>query len=370
MSNITINKVIIHGLNKEKSGPVEDPTWGAVLDSGNKGVVRLLEAILDAYGKKHNRVQYGTFCEPDRRGDFANEFVSYYQLDSIEGADFDRLSRIAIKELIRTAQSASAATGGYIVFYDYLRDGVRFFLVAMVKQRPGLRITENMVPELVMEVETNKLHQAARVNFQKFSEYNSASDEEKQELSYLNFLSPAASAGASTYFILALDCIPGVATSRATTSVIREAFTIYSNNQNLKHCAHDMKTEMVNFLKEKAELQQPVNLHEVSSIFRKHLPVSVSSEADEITRTYIDTLNDEANAVPFQFNVNKTSTNAFSQVFAKTAAWSFNVEYSVLGDEPGATVFYNRKSGSLTFTELPDDVKEKIIRDLDARQQQ
>ncbi|MGQ7299728.1 nucleoid-associated protein [Marinobacter nauticus] len=369
MNGITINKVIIHGFNKDKNGPVEDPDWGSILDTTNKGVVRLLEAILDAYGKKHNRVQYGTFCEPSRRGKFADHFMSYYELHSIEDQNFEDLSTTAINELMRTAHSASAATGGYIVFYDYLRDGVRFFMVAMVKQRPGLRITEKMVPELVTEVETNKLHQAARINFQKFSEYNSATDEEKQEISYLNFLSPAASAGASTYFILALDCIPGVATSRATTAVIREAFAIYSDNGKLKHHAHDMRAEMVSFLKDKAENQQPVNLHEVSAIFQKHLPLSVSDEAEEITQKYIDTLNDESNAVPFQFNVNKTSTNAFSQVTAKTKAWSFNVEYSVLGDEPGATVYYNRKTGSLTFTELPDDVKQKIINDLDARQQ-
>ncbi|EJR6406179.1 nucleoid-associated protein [Salmonella enterica] len=57
---------------------------------------------------------------------------------------------------------------------------------------------------MLEQLDLTKINQAARINFDKFLKYQNSSVIDKQDLSYLSFISTTTQKTASGYFILAL----------------------------------------------------------------------------------------------------------------------------------------------------------------------
>lgn len=368
MPDIIINKVVIHELVKEQHQPIQTSNLRpVVLDPANGIVLKLVGGITSLYGTRNNSAHFGTFRIGDGCGVFPSSFNTYTESATPDDFSFMTLTRIAMDALYGKAESSPAASGGYILFADYSSAQSRFFIIAMIKQKEGIRLSEHLEPEELVQLDMNRLYQAARINFGKLSAYLAASESDRQELSYLSFVSPNAGKTAAGYFVTALGCAPGAASARATDTLVRESTAFFRNNDILKPFRKKFKDNLLVYLSKKEETGQSVKLSEVEEIARQFMPAEEAGEVDKMAGALISHLNSEAHAVPVEFPVNKTALNKHTHISYSADNWDLKFERHALGVTDAAQIYYDRENKRITIKNLPDSLIEKISQELESR---
>lgn len=364
-----LNKVIVHELKKQQHRGIEDSNYRPlVLDNEHPLVVKLVEDVTKIYGNRYNGAHYGTFVEGEGRGNFPDEFNIYSKLDNPTDLNFIKISHIAMHRLYDKASSSPPASGGYILFSDYVSDGTRFFLIVMIKKAPGMRLSEELIPEELEQLDLNKLHQAARINLRKLAEYEAAEREHRRELNYLSFISPASSKSASGYFITALGCSEGNTSNRATASLIKGSRGFFKQRPEIAENKDAFMSDLYAYLYEKLDNKEPVRLSEVSNIASRHVPADLGDRAQELIDEYVALLNSEDLAIPVEFPVSKSTLKRQTHVTAKSENWQFTFDKLALGTDAASEIYYNREQGTLQITALTPEVIEQLEAELEEEQ--
>lgn len=368
MADIIINKVVIHALVKEQHQPIQPSNLRTtVLDSTNGTVLKLVDGITSLYGTRNNSAHYGTFRTGAGIGTFPDSFATYADLTTPDNAQFITLTRVAMEELYRKAESTHSASGGYMLFADYSNAQSRFFMVAMIKQKEGIRLSERLEPEELVELDMNRLYQAARVNFGKLTAYLAASETDRQELNYLSFVSPYAGKTAAGYFVTALGCAPGAASARATDTLVKESTAFFRNNTALNPFRKRFKDNLLEYLTRKEESGESVKLSEVEEIARQFMPAQEAGQVDELASAFVSHLNSEEHAVPVEFPVNKTALRKHTHIIYSADNWDLKFERHALGVTDAAQIYYDRANNRITIKDLPDNLIDKINEELESR---
>lgn len=368
MPDIIINNVVIHELVKEQHQPIQPTTLrAAILDPNNEIVIKLVDGITSLYGTRNNSAHYGTFRTGDGSGAFPDSFSTYTESPTPDDAQFLALTRVAMEELYRKAESSHASSGGYILFADYSNLQSRFFIIAMIKQKDGIRLSAALEPEELTELDMNRLYQAARINFGKLSAYIAASETDRQDLSYLSFVSPNAGKTAAGYFVTALGCAPGAASARATDTLVKESTAFFRNNVFLHPSRKRFKDNLLVYLARKEETGESVKLSEVEEIARPFMPAGEAGQTDELASAFIAHLNSEEHAVPVEFPVNKGVLRKHTHICYSADNWDVKFERHSLGVTDAAQVYYDRANNRITIRDLPDSLIAKISEELESR---
>lgn len=355
MSGIEINKVVIHELVKEQHQPMKKPNLrDKVLDTESEPVQKLVAGVVGLYGQRNNSAQYGIFRKDMESNAFPEAFGKYVKLMTPGDTAFMDLTLLAMEALRKRAELIQSASGGYMLYADYVNARKRYFLVAMIKQKDGITLSEHLEPEELTQLDLNRLHQAAKINFDKFTEYYGANEKDRQELNYLSFVSPSSSKGAAEYFIAALGCTRGTASAAATRNVIQESSKFFLGDETLKKHHLDFKNDLMEYLAKKGEQKEPARLSEIEKIARQYFPAEKLGQADEMAERYISRLNSDECGVPVEFSINKTVLVKHRQIRYKADDWELNFERSALGDTDNAGVHYDRDLNRLIFNNLPD----------------
>jgi nucleoid-associated protein len=364
---ITIKKVIIHELVKEQHKPFEKAVKKeVVLPPDNAVVLKLLQGVTSLYGRRNNSAHYGTFIDGKKAGSFPLAFDQYFSLKTASDKDFIQLTHDAMFELEHSAENTPAASGGYILAVDYESDG-RYFLIAMLKKKAGIQLSENLVPETVQELDLNSLHQAARINFSKFSTYKTATVEERAEINYLSFVSPSSNKSTAGYFIRALGCSKGTASAKATSAVITESSEFFKHRPELKEHRVKFKDDLTTYLEKCAERGDSATLSQIEAIARKYFPVDDHQKSDDLAEELYARLNGEKNAVPNEFPVSKLTLKKFTHIKYKTDNWDLNFDVTALGETSDAEIQYFSLDRKLVIRDLPAEMREKIEEVIRAR---
>lgn len=360
---ITLNHVVIHRLNKEKgqAAPIPQPTLRPTeLSVTNEIVLKLVNEISESYSTRTNSIQYGTFVDGAARGSFPDPLTNYLT-GGASAPDFLELTEIAMNSMHTQAEAQTLATGGYIVFADFSNPSGRFFLIAMLKQKPGMRITDRLEPEELTQLDFDKLHQAARINAGKLSGYLAAPNHAKPDLTYLNFISRSAAQDAAGYFVRALGCSSGAASSKATKSVIDIPTQYFRDDEALKPKANDLRKALIDYLDDRVKNEESGKLTEIIHIIRRHIPDSEEARADDVTAAVFKSLNaEDGAAVSAEFAVNKTIVGRRRQIEGVTSHWKLTFEREALSTDPESTVYFDSESKTITVRELPDDMIRQV----------
>jgi len=365
VADLTLNSMIVHELLKEAKKPMNPSKKfkfrDTVLDSSNEIVLKIINEINDLYGKKGNSAYYGIFKqEITERGPIPNAIEHFIAKKKPTSQEFIDLTVEIMKKLADEAEEQLWSSGGVIVFADYIKDGVHFFLVTMIKQKEGIRLSAKLEPELLEQLDLTKINQAARINFDKFLKYQNSSDIDKNDLSYLSFISTTAQQTASGYFILALGCDKGINSNKATKNLPNEVMKFFSRHPELKNHSRDFKNEVVNYLETQIGRGKPAKLSDVASMAIKHMTYIDEDKREELSSTLISYLNSEEIRIPVEFNVNQAGLNQILNVKYKGEGFSFNFEKALLGTTGDADICYNSENQSLTFSKLPKEAIKHI----------
>ncbi|EAZ4483972.1 nucleoid-associated protein [Salmonella enterica] len=365
VTEITLNNVIVHELLKEAKKPMipekrmkfRDTT----LDLSSEIVLKLINEINELYGKKGNSAYYGVFKkELTERGPVPDAIENYTCLAKPSSQDFIDLSVGIMNKLADEAEKQLWSSGGVIVFADYVRDGVNFFLITMIKQKEGIRLSSKLEPELLEQLDLTKINQAARINFDKFLKYQNSSVIDKQDLSYLSFISTTTQKTASGYFILALGCDKGITSNNATKSLPTEVMRFFGKHSEIKHHARDFKSDVINYINHQFECKKTVKLSDISAMAYEHMTYVDEQAREKLSNDLVTYLNSEEIRIPVEFNVSRSGLNQLLNIKYKGDGYSFNFEKALLGTTADADICYNSENGSLTFTKLPKDAVQDI----------
>ena len=283
--------------------------------------------------------------------------------------EFLALSRVAMDRLYQQASHLSAASGGYMVFADYEAEGGgRHYLVAMVKTRPGLTLTDALQPEELMALDLDRVHQGARINFSRFADYQAAEADERQEIRYLSFVSPRSAKETAGYFVTALGCAAGTAASRSTDNLLRESKKLFRETPELRPNRDAFEQGLLDYLHGKRDDQEPVRVSEVAHIVQRHIPTEMADAADEIVERFVTRLNSEEIQIPPEFPVHGATLKRHTHITGQSPSWKLTLERGALGTDPAAQVRYDHEHGTLTLRDLPDAMKAQIEEEIAAKQ--
>lgn len=335
-----------------------------VLDTDSPPVVQLATQLSALVGKNESTVYWGQFGSRRREGQFPESVAGYAQL--ADEASFKAMAEVAMTELEDIASRSNFATGGYMFFAHYLAAGTPFLLVAMMKERGAIRLTDALEPEAISEIDLSKLHQAARVNLNRYVQERQRAAEptlEDVEKTYLCFVNKQGRDEIATYFVEALGCEKGISTARTTNEVVKAVKTFFLSKPQIATKAPEARRAVIDFLQGRDD-NSVVTLDQVIGA------VGTVLQADEYAHLegLKETLNGDDHQVPETFSISHKALKKFTQVNAKADHWQLRFESAALGVEEGEIVF-DPQSHTLTLTQLPTDTVQKVQAILRERRQ-
>ncbi|HAU5566855.1 TPA: nucleoid-associated protein [Serratia fonticola] len=364
MSKVNIKHVIVHELLKESG---EDFDYSkpynlreTELNKDNMIVSRLVENVITLYGSRGNTAHYGVFKTDENKGPIPELFNAYYTLDTYDSTQFISFTKAIMRQLFHAAKGQTWPSGGYIVFTDYISLGVRFLLITMIKKKGGMRISAALEPEEMAHLDLSNINQAAKINFHLYSEYIKSEEIEKTELSFLSFVSKNKGQSASAYFISALGCDKGIASTGATRALPREARNFFKSIDALKDTAESFRNKVIRYLNDTCEAKNPAKLADIADLASVHLNFLDEDIKNQVVENFMQHLNNEKNRIPAEFIINKPTLDKIKNVTYKDKLFSFNFDKELLGETNDAKIFYDEKNNSLVFNNLPAEAKNKI----------
>jgi len=370
MVGLIINKVVIHALVKEQHKDIQpSQIRPAVLDRKHEAVEKTVCGVVEVYGTRNNSAHYGIFKTGEGRGEFPDKLLDYATLNEPTDVQFLDLTRIAMGRLYDKASANHAASGGYLLFADYSHLQGRYFLIAMIKQKPGIVLTEKLEPAELMQLDLSKLNQAARISFGKLSAYFAAEEDARQELSYLSFVSPSSTKTAAGYFVMALGCSEGAAAAQATKTLVREARKFFDEREDLRPQRESFIRGLLGYLKRKEETKESVRLSEIENVVRRYIPDHLADNAENIAGELIAHLNSEDCSVPVEFPVSSNALKRLTHITGESDSWKMTFDRKSLGTSDAADVYYDNRTQKLVLRNLPEKMRELIEEELANRGQ-
>lgn len=367
---LTLNHAVIHSFTKEAhTSEIRAITKKKlVLDIDNPAVFSLVTGVNSLLGKTGNILSYGQFGDDMRQGPFPHAFDGFVRAQVTDPLFLD-LSHLAVQELAAEAQKENLATGGHILVAGYESEQKPFFLVAMIKERGGIQLDKDYVPIEINEVDLSKVYQAARISVSRYLEVVALPDEVlgpddiPEDRTYLAFLGQGTHNQASGYFVKALGCTKGVASSRATSNVIKAVNDFFSSPLLKPHRAK-ARFAVEGYLQQQLTVKKDALLIDIA-----HCATSVLVEKQgdhlELLKEF---LNSEKVKVPAAFPVHATTLKKSTKIKAESAkGWSTQFDRRLLGNTDRAEVFFDAKNQTLTFTGLDEATVKNLQDELDSR---
>lgn len=360
-----LKHAVIHSFEKDKHAALIDPMKvikKPLFEVGKPSVIKLVSSIHALLGKPGNNVVWGQFSEQGRQGEFPPEVSKYIYDTSAER--FEALTHTALDELMKKSLTEALSTGGYMLFAQYINDNIPFLLVTSIKQRDGLRLNADYIPEETTDIDMSKIQQAARINLSRLSEFLNpepeepeVSEEEREQLemekekTYLCFISKGKASEAAGYFVEALGCERGVASARATRNSMDMVELFFKNREPLKTLRVAARENVVRYLQQKIEDDQHATLEGIHAAAMSCIPPERAELAGYVAELR-EFLNDEENQVPEEFSVNKVALNQRIKIKGDSGRhWALLFEKGSLGTTENSKICYHRETRKIVLSE-------------------
>ena len=299
---------------------------------------------------------YGVFRD-DAASTRVPSIVKSYCMDAEPTPDgFLALTNDCMTALCDKARSQNLATGGYLLFADYTNTGRRFLLTAMIKQRSGITM-EGLVPTNIKELDLRKLHQVARVAFERLCRYEETAAEERQDMTYVTFVSPKGSQRAAGYFVTALGCEQGTPAAAATKSVIAGTNDFFDNRESIRSRKHEVKEELLGLFRRKVDANEHAKLLEIYEVVRRYFPLE---EVDHLSEEFAVHLQSETRRVPMEFPVSKATVNRYTRFTYRSNQLKVEIDKAAVTREDSGPIYFDQEHRRLVISD------EDFIAKLDA----
>ncbi|WP_333873423.1 nucleoid-associated protein [Methylobacter sp.] len=363
---ITVHYAVIHELIKTAGTTVASVNPAStLLPATDEIVVKLISELDKLYGTKENTAVYGTFSRKDSTNQFA-QYTDSFVDNKIESTFFG-FSKQGADEIARESKGQQSATGGYLVFADYSNSsGQEFLLITMIKNKGAIRINEQLKLEDIIEIDLSKIHQAARINLDRFQKskqpISALISEDDVTLNYLSFVSPRSNHEVSGYFIRGMDCVNGVSPTIATNNAFKCAKTYCKSKDELKQLSAKVNDSLVEYFQSCLDSEKTATLAGIEHSIRKVVP----ADNHILLNDFIEFASSEDWQIPAEFNVSKSGLSKYTRIRSKTDNWEINFKKNAVGTKDSSDLFYDKNTGKLTIR-CSDDLIKQITEVLETR---
>ena len=360
----TLIHAVIHSLEKIAGPNMADVKLRQVsLDVRKPLVITLADKLASLVSLNSGSLQYGQFSDDRHEGRFPGAVEQL--LGKSTNKSFFSMTSVAMDELKKSVNGVNFATGGYVCFLVYASGGDDFLLVAMIKEREALQLTEDFEPKEIIEIDLSKLHQAARINLNRYraaiakgqsvdEDDDDAVDQVSPERTYLCFAANKSDGEVSNYFTEALGCVEGVSSKRATRALLGGIKRYIRKTEPLKGYAEQAKVAAVDYLMSRTD-GTTVTIDNIITAVRRCVKPDLEPHFSNLKRY----LSEDGERIPQTFVINHKVLKPLVQIKGGGVGWRISFENRLLGLNNSAIV-YNPSDRSLTFTALPDKVIEEV----------
>lgn len=368
-----LKSAVIHSLEKDAHDAMTTIRHArGALDVTDRMVVQLARQLADLVGKDGNAVLWGQFAAANREGNFPGAVRTLMDEEFATSAFMD-LSVATMEELREQAEKKSGATGGHIFFGQYQTNGSAFLLVAMIKQKGAITLSEDLRPTEIKEIDMSKLHQAARINLARYGEHLSADSdddgntqdqtENSEEKTYLCFVNRRGREEVADYFVDALGCVKGTSSSQLTTKLLKSVKQYVRDLPEIAGAHTEIKQGVVDYMQSLGEGQN-VKLDEVVYAAKAKVHPTQAQILDGLKQF----LNSDQCQIPDEFPLSRQALKPHIRINAKKSNWGLWFETGIVGTAD-SEFLYDVVQKRLTLTDLPPDTVGSIEAALRARGQ-
>lgn len=258
--------------------------------------------------------------------------------------DFVKLSKLLVARLMASlaeGQQLKWATGGLIVFLEYIEADKSYLLITMIKEKKAITFDRaNLNLEEFLSIDLDKLHEGARIDIKKW-------EDDKQP--YVSFIKKS-NTNISDYFKDSINCT-NYTDSEVYTDAVFNALKDYAVNQSwdkdtIKEKKELLKQHFIDAVNKKTENGEPVvYLREISIILNQKEPDS-----------FYDFIREENFEVSDAFQPDRATVRRWMRVTVKSG--TINVTFNVADFEQGNISLSSE--GNIVITNVSQKAKDEF----------
>lgn len=307
---MNIEHVILHEVVKEQMSdgdlncrdnelPIVDETGAST------PVVSLVEQILELYDKRMGK-GLGIFESNTTNYPFSRMLGEFYAAcsspDEESGIncseEFVRFTTHSMENLLGRMNDQQFSTGGYVLFVLYRNDdGNPLMCVAMLRNKQGNAIDENLNVKETIHIDLEKLHICCQIDITPWL------DQDDNESKYMSFIKGRASSTTPEYFIKFVGCAEFSDSSTQTAELV-QVVRDYCRSQNLTHDQSiEFRRRVYDYCKDKLDRRERVFIPDLSRYLDEDNPEG-----------FLQFVNDGTYDVGTGFEVHPTSLKKLQRV--------------------------------------------------------
>lgn len=257
--------------------------------------------------------------------------------------DFIKLSKLHVERLMAAlseGQQLKWATGGLIVFLEYMEAGNTYLLITMIKEKTAITFDRNSFNlEELLSIDMEKIHEGARIDIKKW---------ENDQQPYVSFIKKS-SKDVSDYFRDSINC-DSYTSSKKYTDAVFAALKDYSNQQEWDDETKKAKKQLlqehfVDAINKKKDNGDPI-------VYLKEISVILNQEDPDSFYTYVRQSNIE---IGDEFQPDRATVRRWKRVTVKSG--TINVSFDVADYENGNIVLTDE--GNFVISNVSEKAKQQ-----------
>ena len=329
----TIYKVAVHDLKKTVSG--FDVVLGKDDLATSPTAKRVIDDLHELYGRRTSK-SHGRFSP--NAADYPTEGHLKEYLDASAG-DFSALTQKLMTTLQLQAQRRPGATGGHVFFAHFGRDARQYLLVAIVNDKLGAALTQDLEVRDVQHLDMDGFRFAGRINLTGWL---------AGDARYVGFLK--GKGDVSEYFREFLGCDATTQERQDTADLVR-ALKDFAEAEGMAQEAKDdflgrAKSICERSIKARSEL-------ELEALSNELLPSN--------PRSLLDVLTDPDRGLNDNFIPHRGALGSLVRYRAKTPLWSLDFSREALSQ---GAIRFDPKAKTLTIRNLPPEFSAQLDAEL------
>lgn len=326
---ISLKAVIVHKIEKEANSLATVLTRNNLLPIGD-AEVHFIDDVRRIYYEKSNPV-YGIFNPEIHSYPFQQMVRDYLR----EQADFVQFTTKAVGHLKSVMDSASASTGGYVLFAHYHNQGEEFILTTMLNNKRQYNINDDLIIQAISSIDIDRLDVANLINIARW-------DEAKD--TYLSFA--RGRKDISNYFKRFIGCTEETSAKQSSENFKRAVLDYLETLPIDNSSKEDLRNKVFNYCSEKIKKKEDIQLSHVSSIINEAEPESFKAYAAQ-----------EAYQVSAVVKGHRPTLKNLKFYIYRSKSFTIEFDSSLVADH---TITYNRNQNVLTIKNIPDDLRNQF----------
>lgn len=282
--------------------------------------------------------------ETDPKPHFLSLLEQFYNPEKKEFSEFVKFTVAATKYFKLNLDDSHSGKGGYLLFNHYTFNDTNYLSVVLLRKISGLAISEKLTLAEIERLDLDKLHMAARIDITAWLK----GETDK----YISFRIGRSAKELTDYFSKFIGCEEATAARIDTQNLVQvtKRYCIENKFDDLK------SQEVKDFVYERCtywlDNDKPILIDTLSELLDGAFEPGKEGKFIEIAQNE-----------PFYLNNNLPIERAALRGLTRYSAKTKKLSISFDSDLVGKSIFFEKETGHLKLTEIPEVLKQQLLND-------